>query len=143
MNGVSFDGVHSYNDLHLVLTEAEIGLPEVKTSYLEIPGADGDLDLTETLTGAACYGNRELKLTFQAPVKLNAVSWSALLASLTATLHGQKKQIVFDDDTGWAYRGRCAIDSFGVSRWNREVKIICNCEPYQISTEAGSEERRL
>ena len=132
MKGVSFDSTHSYRDWGLILTEAEIGLPEVKTTSIDIPGADGVLDLTEALTGAACYGNREITLTFATTDVLSGTDWPRLLSTLSADLHGHRKSIVFDDDPAWFYQGRCYVDAFKTSRWTRTVVIRCDCDPYKV-----------
>lgn len=141
MTGVTFDGIHT-DSWGLILTDAEIGLPEVKTSTVSIPGADGVLDLTEALTGAVCYGNRELKLTFETTAKYSGSSWAELLSTLSAALHGQRKSIVFDDDPDWAYQGRCTIDTFETSRYHQTVVIRCDCDPYKVGT-SDSTQRSL
>lgn len=132
MKGVSFGSTHSYRDWGLILTDAEIGLPEVKTSTIDIPGADGVLDLTEALDGTVHYGNRELKLTFVTTEKLCRKDWAALLSDLSTAIHGQRKSIRFDDDTAWVYQGRCYVDAFETSRWTRTVVIRCDCDPYKV-----------
>lgn len=132
MKGASFDGVHSYSDLGLILTDAEIGLPEVKNASIDIPGADGLLDLTEALDGNVHYGNRELKLTFVTTDAISGTDWPGLISKLSAAIHGQRKSIVFDDDTAWAYQGRCYVDAFETSRWTRTVVIRCDCDPYKV-----------
>jgi len=46
MKGILFGTYHSYKDLHLILSEKEMGSPQVKTQTLDIPGGDGVLDFT-------------------------------------------------------------------------------------------------
>lgn len=132
MKGVSFDSTHSYRDWGLILTDAEIGLPEVKTTSIDIPGADGALDLTEALDGEVHYGNRELKLTFVTTEQLCRKDWSSLLSDLSSAIHGKRKSVRFDDDTAWVYHGRCYVDAFETSRWTRTVVIRCDCAPYKV-----------
>ena len=47
MKGITFGNLHSYNDLKLILESKEIGSPGVKENKVDIPGADGSLDLTD------------------------------------------------------------------------------------------------
>ena len=65
MNGVKFGDKHTFDDWGLVLTEKSLGLPEPKTSGVEIEGADGELDTSEVLSGEIKFSNRQLtfKLT--------------------------------------------------------------------------------
>ena len=60
--GVSFDDMHSYTDWGLRLKEVKIGIPEAKTVYVDVPGSDGSLDLTEAQNGGVKYGMRTLEL---------------------------------------------------------------------------------
>lgn len=46
----------------LQLMGVQIGLPAVKTQTVSVPGADGELDLTDALTGEPVFGNRTIKL---------------------------------------------------------------------------------
>ena len=49
----------TYETWHLIPTSRPvINPPEVKTKYVEIPGANGKLDLTESLTGYPLYDSR-------------------------------------------------------------------------------------
>ena len=65
MRTIKFDDLDSYRDLRLVRKGVEIGAPETKTETVDVPGADGSLDLTEYF-GEPLYDNRELKMDFQA-----------------------------------------------------------------------------
>ena len=59
--GVIFGDNHSYRDWGLVTkTRPVIGSPEPKTIYIDIPEADGQLDLTESLTGEVKFKNRQM-----------------------------------------------------------------------------------
>ncbi len=51
---------NTYSDFGLIpMSRPVISPPEPKVSYLEIPGRNGVLDLTETLTGSITYENRQ------------------------------------------------------------------------------------
>lgn len=49
MKGVTFGTYHSYDDFNLLLTSKEVAAPKVKTIEIDVPGADGALDLTEMM----------------------------------------------------------------------------------------------
>lgn len=63
MNGISFLGYHSYQAWGLLLQAKEIGAPVVKTNKIDIPGADGELDMTDYFGGAK-YENTKHKFEF-------------------------------------------------------------------------------
>lgn len=63
MKGIRFGGLHTYDDLHLILSKKEIGSPAVKTKKIDVEGADGELDLTEFF-GEPKYENVRHKFEF-------------------------------------------------------------------------------
>mgnify|MGYP000417061958 CR=1 FL=1 len=84
MNTVTFGEFNSYSDLNLILSSKTIGSPSVKTSTIDLPGSDGELDFTEYF-GEPKYSNRPLKFQFTA---INPATAATLkfAARVTATL---------------------------------------------------------
>lgn len=136
MIGVSFNGYHSYDDFGMVLTDAEIGLPDPVTDYITIPGRSGTLDLSEALSGEIVYGDRKLSMTFATSSNRTGVAWASFLSTLSGALHGQKIKIAFDDDPDNYYTGRCTIDSHETDRIHSTVKITATCDPYKYKTDS-------
>lgn len=59
-HSVFFGGKNTWDDWHIVPSSRPVIKPPTKkTNYLDIPGADGNLDLSEALTGYPVYNNRE------------------------------------------------------------------------------------
>lgn len=134
INGsVIFGTIDSWTDWGLVLAQKAIGLPAVKTQQVDIPCADGVLDLTERLVGRPCYGNRTITIQFLTTDELSGEDWAGLLSKVSEALHGKTMDIKFSEDPDWYYTGRCAIDSFETSNAKRTITISCNCAPYKTS----------
>ena len=141
MNGVTFGTKHSYTDLDLILSSKEIGMPEPKTETVDVPGADGELDLTDALIDEIKYENRTLTFTFTV---LNAVKrWAAKLSEVNNYLHGKKMRVIMDDDAAFYYYGRCKVNSYASSKTLGTIVIEVDVEPYKIDlnslTEAGTD----
>ena len=47
--GTTFGTLHSSTALHLIQQTIKIGPAVPRTSYLQVPGADGSIDLTDAL----------------------------------------------------------------------------------------------
>lgn len=128
MNGIIFGVLHSYKDLHLLLSEKEIGAPSVKDNKVEIEGADGFIDLTEFF-GRPTYGNVTHKFTFSTIVPRN--DFLTQFSRVKNALHGQKLRIVLDDDPGFYYVGRCYVSSFTSEKGVGKITVDCDCEPWK------------
>ena len=129
MNGVKFGDKHSFDDWGLVLTEKSLGLPEPKTSGIEIEGADGELDTTEVLSGEVKFTNRNLTFKFTMTDKYE--DYHDKVTEIANYLHGRKMRIILDEDDLCYYYGRCAINEWLSDRRIGQIAISCNCEPYK------------
>lgn len=138
MRGVQFGEKHSYVNWNLMLTSKKIGLPEPKKETIDIPGSDGELDFTESLTGDVKYSNRTLEFTFFADVSYKM--WYVLLSEITNYLHGQRLKIILDDDRNFYYIGRAEVDQFNTDRIIGQIVIKCDVEPYKYDLTSSEED---
>lgn len=138
VTGISFDGKHSYDEWGLKLKKIEIGLPEVKTEYIEVPGMNGDLDLSEAQNGGVKYGMRDLKFTFG---KLGCTynEWCSLIAKVSSELHGKTKKIILETDKSYYYTGRCQVSASKTNDVFAEIVVQCKCDPFKMSVSASNE----
>ena len=134
MKGVLFNEKHSYSDFGLVLNSKDISLPEPKTYIIDVPCADGSLDLSTALTGGDIkYQNRTIKLDFTI-----LKPWTQLesLKSIIANhLHGKVMKVIFDADFDFFYTGRCRISNFNTSTVPATLTIEVDAEPYKFNIE--------
>lgn len=128
MNGVTFGRYHSYNDFNLILTEKEIGCASVKTNYVEVDGAHGQIDYTEYF-GEPKYKSRTLSFKFNTIVSQS--QFLELYSDVQNALHGRRMKIVLDDEPDYYYMGRLDISAFTNDKNIGQVSIDCICEPWK------------
>lgn len=126
MNTVTFGEYNSYSDLNLILSSKTIGSPSVKTSTIDLPGSDGELDFTEYF-GEPKYSNRTLKFQFTA---INPTT--PFDSTVKNLLHGQKVKIVLSDDPDVYFYGRISVGDWYVNKGISTIDVECNCEPYRM-----------
>lgn len=126
---------NSYNDFHLVPDgRPVIALPEPVTNFIEVPGASGQLDMSDSLTGYPLYGSREGNLSF---IVLNDYSrndsWIKRYQKINKFIHGRRLELMLEDDPNYFYEGR-----FKVEGWespsdggNSTVNIGYTLDPYK------------
>jgi phage-related protein len=132
MKGIMFGNYHSWNDFQLILASKTIGTPSPKTETIEIPGGDGVLDLTDFF-GEVKYNNRELSFEFSTKVPQN--EFMDLFSRAQNALHGQKMNIILDDDPEWYYVGRITVSEWKTDRNIGQLTIDADCEPYKIKVD--------
>ena len=130
MKGITFGSLHSFNNLHLILSQKTIGTPSPKREVIDVPGGDGVLDLTEFF-GAVKYNNRQLSFEFSTMVPQS--QFMSLFSEVQNALHGKKMRIILDDDPEWFYMGRISVSEWKADRNIGKLTIDCDCEPYKQS----------
>lgn len=106
-----------------------VAQPSVKTEYVDVPGADGQLDYTEVLTGGVRYGTRTGDWTFL--VDNGYWDYPVLYSDLLSYLHGKKHKIILKDDPNYYYQGRLTITpNFGTKDYST-IKISYVLDPYK------------
>ena len=130
MKGIIFGDKHSFNDLDLILNSKEIPLPDPKTYILDVPGADGQLDLSTALTdGYMTYKNRELQFNFT--INKPFEEWEKTKSKIAAYLHGKTMKVQVEADEGYYYYGRCWISQQATKNPKATLTISVDADPYK------------
>lgn len=149
----------TWNDWHLIPSaRPQVSFPPVRTKYVDIPGMDGQLDLTEALTGGPLYGNRTGSwsfvivnpyLTVTGVTGVSEIRWKAdqdvtpnyhptfdydyhsLCSEIAAFLHGRSFKVILEDEPGYYYEGRLQLENPGTGKDYSQLSISYNLEPYK------------
>lgn len=137
--GVLFGEKHSYKDWQLLLnSRPEVSPPLPKVNYIDIPGGDGSLDLTEALTGDVQYQTRKLEFTF---ITLKARrKWHSLYSEVQGCLHGQRMKIILDEDPAFYYIGRVSVDEWKSSEKYSTIVVSAEVDPYKYERASSLED---
>lgn len=128
MKGIWFDNIHSYQDLNLVLSKVDIPPATVKTNYVDIPGADGSVDLTEAL-GKITYNDRQCQFTFTA---FPDEDFELKKRQVSNLLNGQRCKIILDKDPNYYWVGRCSVDEYSSDKNIHKIVVGATVAPYKL-----------
>ena len=127
--GTDFGGVHSYRDLHLVQSKVEIEPAKPKTNFIDIPGADGSKDFTESPAGRVVYNTRKITWVYKLYPGDN---WAAKYTQVSNAINGRQCKITLDDDPDYYYQGRVAVDKHAVDGILHTITVVATCQPYKL-----------
>lgn len=139
MSGVLIGDKHTERDWGLIWTDVEIGPPEAQTKYLEIPGRDGALDLTDVLGGGLKYKNRSITNGFVLADR-NAGLWHDRYSEILNYCQGKYRKVTLDSDPAFYYLGRLSVTSEKKDAAHSIVTISCNAEPYKYEINSSLED---
>lgn len=130
IHSIKFGNKHTWNDWHLIPTIRPVfATPPVKTKYVDIPGANGQLDLTEIITGRPIFDVR--KGQFEFLVDNNYENYDTVYLKVLNYLHGQKLEAILDDDPTHYYSGRFTVSQWRSSKTNSSIVIDYVVDPYR------------
>lgn len=132
IRGVTLGDKHSYMDWGMRMNPVNIPLPVPKNKYIDLPGANGGIDLTE-VHGDVVYDYRNFGIEL---VKLDKRrAWPQLSSMVANCVHGRRLKIVFDDDPDYYYLGRCTVDGLAPFTLTGTITIYVMTEPYKYKRE--------
>lgn len=122
---------NTWTDWHLIpSSRPAIMHPSIVTKYIEIPGADGALDLTDYLRGRPNYGQRQGAISF---VVANGIEyWESIREKMVRFLHGKRIKMRLEDDPGYYYEGRFTVGNWESGASNSSISISYQLDPYKI-----------
>jgi hypothetical protein len=129
-HSITIGDKNTWDDWHLVPTSRpKFNMPAFKSNFVNLPGADGIIDLSTALTGRPTYGNRQGSFEFL--VMNDYGEWHARYSEIANYLHGRQFRAVLDDDPDYYYEGRFTLNEWrSEEQWSRLV-IDYNVGPYK------------
>ena len=128
MKGIWFGDIHSHEDLNLLLSNVDIPPATPKTNYVDIPGGDGSVDLTEALGGVK-YEDRKCTFTFSV---FPTDDFEEKKREISNLLNGKRFKIVVDKDPDYYWLGRCAINTYESNKNVHKIAVGAVVAPYKL-----------
>lgn len=133
-HSVIFGDKNTWDDWHLIPSSRPIfAVPSQKVVTVDVPGANGVIDLSTALTGKPLFNNREGSFEFIVMLDPSYGTWIERYTELLNYLHGKTMHIILEDDPEWYYNGRVTIDAWDSPSdgSGSTVSISYSVEPYK------------
>lgn len=158
-HSITIGAKNTWTDYRLIPTERPVvAPPPVKTNFVEVPGADGSLDFTESLDSMIHYGDRTGSWEFyvcheQLDIDSDGAyshnyQWVKLWSRLLNELHGKRNSIILLDE--WSddpqvenrlYVGRTKLSAFQSDPSHSKIVIEYILLPHRYLSESDANQR--
>lgn len=134
---VYFGDKNTWADWHLIpISRPVIQPPPIHSNTIEIPGANGYVDLTDFPTGFPTYGNRAGTLEFYVDNAAANWDWDQAYDTIVNYLHGFKMNMILGDEKGnktsFYYQGRFSVNQWKSDRVCSSITINYDVFPYKL-----------
>lgn len=123
---------------------------DFREKYLEIPGREGELDITDILTGEPVLKNRTGSWDFYVvpygyafvsdenpSTAMRNKTPEQMCRTVYNAIHGKKVQVYFPDDLNHYYSGRVKVKSWSPGKTWTRLTIDYNLEPTRKARASG------
>lgn len=129
-HSVTFGEKNTWKDWRLVPTSRPVlNPPPQKVKQIDIPGGDGVLDLSTSLTGYPVFENRTGSMEFY--VTNGFRPWNVAYSDMMNYLHGQTMRVLLQDEPEYYYEGRLVVNSWQSNEANSLITIDYDLGPYK------------
>lgn len=128
--GCWINGDNTKDEWGLVLAaDVKIDAPEKKTNYVDIPGADGSLDMSDYPQGRPTYKNRNISFTLFK--RTNEVELDEIRTGLRQLYHGKRVRLVLPNDTEHYFSGVMSIGNAS-GYHSCIIPVSMTADPYKL-----------
>lgn len=131
MTGIKVGDYHTYADFGLKMLSFEAPEPKVRKILKEVPGRQGFLDLSESLTGEPLYENRPVVGEFDMEEPDPKVA-NEKLREIRDCLHGKRLKIIDDNEPDYYYEGRISVETQRKNNIYYTVLISADADPFKL-----------
>lgn len=129
----STSSINTYDDWYMAPTSRpSFSPPSFDMQTVTIPGRNGLLDVTTSLTKFPTFGNRNGSFEFLIHPE-SPMTWYETYSKVANYLHGQTKKVSLEDDSAYWYKGRFWLDNFRSNEHYSTITISYSVEPYKKS----------
>lgn len=126
---MTVDGLDTLKDLGLHMEVTENNPPEPKFYTVDIPGGDGNINLTRVLTQDTVYDNRTIKLKFT--LAQPGYDFEKFKTMLYGMWHGQEKDFSFSFDEPYTYHGWFSFKTQTRKGHLKQMELTIDADPYK------------
>ena len=118
-----------------ILDDLTIGEAKLKENYVNIPGANGSLNLSYAPQGYPVYEDREISFTLFKGV--DDIALEAIRAELANMFHGKVVDLMLPNDNKHSWEG---VIQFGaISGYNSgKIPVTFRAQPYKVNILTGA-----
>lgn len=122
--------IHTGDDLDLVQEKKNIGKPSIQSYTVQVPGRNGLLNLTKSLTGKVVYNNRSLSFQYFGTGDRERLLY---LDDFMSQFHGETIRIIDDDYPDHYYEGEASVET--VFNYNYvTITLTIDAQPFRLKT---------
>lgn len=134
ISDIYIDGKSVKNEYGLLLASKTISAPSVRTNMIVVPGRDGAIDATDSLTGEPIYDTRIISISLFGIKSISGKEWPVALSDFCNAFHGKKVEVYFPEDSAHYYSGRLSVGEIKLDGGRQLLPVEIICDPWKYKS---------
>ena len=132
-------GKNTWDDWHLIPKERPLfNPPSPKHNFMDIPGANGTVDLSDALSDKyPVYNDRTGSIEFY--VMNGYKEWYEAYSDIMNFCHGEKCKLILEDDPMYYYRGRVSVNAWKSEKDWSKIVLDYQVEPFKFEVYSSTD----
>ena len=132
---------NTWSDWGLIIEDADpIGDPEQETTYLDVMGRDGLMDVSDALTGRPIFKGR--MITIPVAFDTDPDTWTTKISIIRNCINGKQVKIRFDDDRSHYWFGRISVKETTRESRLGQFRLEAYVDAYKYDVASSQEQVR-
>lgn len=128
---------HSFKDFHILMLNPKISHPAVKSKTIDIPGADGTIDLMPYISSIEKYNNRQIEIPFF--INASTYNWENKVTEVSNFLNGRNVKVIFDDKPDYYFYGKATVIGLSQTEVTGTFSVTIDAQPYKLAVQTVDE----
>ncbi len=135
---VGNQSLHTFDNLNLYMLPPKISHPVRKTKEIDIPGADGNIDLMQFILDYPVFKNRTIDIEFR--IYNRVIYHEKIVSKVSNFANGRYVKIIFDECPAYYFVGECTVGALTHNEGYGNFTISINAKPYKLAVQTVDED---
>ena len=131
--------INTWDDWFLIPSSRPVISPPIeRTNFVTVPGRDGALDYSQSVSGKPTFDNRTGKIEFYLENDIPGWDWETAYTTICETLKGQRVRMALEDNPAHYYEGLIWVNQYKSAKGHSTITLEYNLHPTMKTLNVGA-----
>ncbi len=138
---IDLDGryINTWDDWFLIPSSRPVIAPPLeRTDFVTVPGRDGDLDYSQSLSKKPVFDARTGKVEFYLENDVPGWDWETAYTSIIAALQGKRVRMALEDNPSHYYEGLLWVNQYKSDKGHSKITLEYRLHPAMKTLDVGA-----
>ena len=131
--------INTWDDWFLIPSSRPVISPPIeRTNFVTVPGRDGKLDYSQSVSGRAVFDNRTGKIEFYLENDVPNWDWETAYTTICEMLKGKRVRFALEDNPAHYYEGLLWVNGFKSQKGNSTITLEYDVHPTMYVLNVGA-----